>query len=304
MSAPLVLSLFPGIGLFDMAFEQEGFCVVRGPDLLWGGNIKNFHPPAGRFEGVIGGPPCQTFSPLANLVRANGYELSFGNLIPEYERIVEAANPEWFVMEEVSQAPVPAVPGFHVHSQLLNNRWLGEEQNRVRRISFGARDGSRLHIETVALESALWCHSVVSALEAVPVAISHGKRKPGSREVVSGALTVTRGHAIAPRLRDRQAVLAAEQPTPSHRMSAEGAYRPGTVTSSDGGASKKMWRYPLDAACRLQGLPEEWIEQYVKHAPFRADAKLKAIANGVPLPMGRAIAKAVRRAMYAQEGAA
>lgn len=33
----LVLSLFPGVGLLDMAFEEEGFCVVRGPDLLWGG---------------------------------------------------------------------------------------------------------------------------------------------------------------------------------------------------------------------------------------------------------------------------
>jgi site-specific DNA-cytosine methylase len=28
----LVLSLFPGIGLLDMAFEAHGFCVVRGPD--------------------------------------------------------------------------------------------------------------------------------------------------------------------------------------------------------------------------------------------------------------------------------
>jgi hypothetical protein len=36
MPPPLVLSLFPGIGLLDMAFEEEGFCVVRGPDLLWG----------------------------------------------------------------------------------------------------------------------------------------------------------------------------------------------------------------------------------------------------------------------------
>lgn len=26
----LVLSLFPGIGLLDMAFEEEGFCIVRG----------------------------------------------------------------------------------------------------------------------------------------------------------------------------------------------------------------------------------------------------------------------------------
>ncbi len=31
----LVLSLFPGIGLLDRAFELEGFTVVRGPDVLW-----------------------------------------------------------------------------------------------------------------------------------------------------------------------------------------------------------------------------------------------------------------------------
>lgn len=36
----LVLSLFPGIGLFDQAFAEQGFCVVRGPDLLWGGDVK------------------------------------------------------------------------------------------------------------------------------------------------------------------------------------------------------------------------------------------------------------------------
>jgi len=58
MSQQLVLSLFPGIGLLDSAFEEVGFCVVRGPDLLWGGDIVRFHPPAGRFDGVIGGPPC------------------------------------------------------------------------------------------------------------------------------------------------------------------------------------------------------------------------------------------------------
>jgi hypothetical protein len=42
----LVLSLFPGIGLLDLAFEEEGFCVVRGPDLLWGGDVRSL-PPAG-----------------------------------------------------------------------------------------------------------------------------------------------------------------------------------------------------------------------------------------------------------------
>lgn len=28
----LVLSLFPGLGLLDMAFEREGFCVVQSRD--------------------------------------------------------------------------------------------------------------------------------------------------------------------------------------------------------------------------------------------------------------------------------
>ena len=37
MTPQLVLSLFPGIGLLDSAFEEEGFIVVRGPDLIWGG---------------------------------------------------------------------------------------------------------------------------------------------------------------------------------------------------------------------------------------------------------------------------
>jgi len=67
----------------------------------------------------------------------------------------------------------------------------------------------------------------------------------------------------------------------------------GTVTSSDGGRSVRMRRYSIPEACRLQGLPENFFE----HSPFTAEAKLKAVANGVPLPMGRAIAKAVKAAV-------
>src|SRR5437588_5850350 len=111
MTGPLVLSLFPGIGLLDMAFEQEGFCVVRGPDLLWGGDIKRFHPPAGKFDGVIGGPPCQAFSPLRNL---NPKIDRHGNQIPEFERVVSEAGPRWFLMENVPDAPMPRVRGYGV----------------------------------------------------------------------------------------------------------------------------------------------------------------------------------------------
>jgi hypothetical protein len=48
----LIISLFPGVGLLDMAFEEAGFTVVRGPDVIWGGDVRRFNPPAGVFAGV------------------------------------------------------------------------------------------------------------------------------------------------------------------------------------------------------------------------------------------------------------
>jgi DNA (cytosine-5)-methyltransferase 1 len=97
----LVLSLFPGLNLLGKAFEEEGFCVVRGPDLLWGGDVKRFHPPARTFAGVIGGPPCQIFSQSQNIT---GVAKARVDLIPEYIRVIREAQPDFVVMENVCQA--------------------------------------------------------------------------------------------------------------------------------------------------------------------------------------------------------
>ena len=89
-SVGLVLSIFPGIDLLGRAFEEEGYCVVRGPDLLWGGDICSFHPPEGVFEGVIGGPPCKGESNLAALNNKRGESMA-----NEFHRIVEETQPQW-----------------------------------------------------------------------------------------------------------------------------------------------------------------------------------------------------------------
>jgi DNA (cytosine-5)-methyltransferase 1 len=153
MTRGLVLSLFPGIGLLDMAFEEAGFCVVRGPDLIWGGDIRRFFPPAGRFDGVIGGPPCQAFSILQALVRHNGLPKA-ANLIPEFERCVSQSGPAWFVMENVRDAPLPDVPGYFRCDRLIKDHWCGGETMRLRRFTFGARDApvaAAFEIEGLAL---------------------------------------------------------------------------------------------------------------------------------------------------------
>ena len=226
----LVLSLFPGIGLLDMAFEEEGFTVVRGPDVLWGGDVRRFHPPEGRFDGVIGGPPCQLFSATQYVAPQRHAE----NLIPEYERVVAEAQPAWFVMENVKGAPLPVVEGYAVRDTLLNNRWVAEapEQNRVRRFSFG----SLADLDPWALlELALFENPV----KEYAVVGGHGSMN-------------------------------------DHRQAKSG------YGSTD---VRKM--------SRLQGLPEDYLDG----TPFTVHGKRLVLGNGVPLPMGRAIARAVKKAV-------
>lgn len=101
----LVLSLFPGADLLGRAFEAAGWCVVRGPDILWGGDISSFHAMPGVFSGVIGGPPCQVHS------RAAQVGTSATDRIPDFRRVVAEAQPDWAVMENVRDAD-PDMPGW------------------------------------------------------------------------------------------------------------------------------------------------------------------------------------------------
>jgi DNA (cytosine-5)-methyltransferase 1 len=232
----LVLSLFPGIGLLDQAFEEEGYCVVRGPDLLWGGDVRRFHPPAGRFDGIIGGPPCQSFSGLGRVNKARwGADSIMPDMIPDFVRCVEEAQPDWFVMENVPGAYEPEPQGYTVTSRLCNNRWCGGEQDRRRRFSFGARVAvGAFHIEGVALE----------AVDHMPTVVSTGQ--------------------------------------------------------ADWKGSAQRNRATIEFMAKAQGLDPTRFD----HSPFTVTELRRAIANGVPLPMGRAVAQAVTRAIQSKRAAA
>ena len=247
MTQPLVLSLFPGIGLLDMAFEEEGFCVVRGPDLLWGGDVRRFHPPAGRFEGIIGGPPCKRWSRLAHMVVANGYGLA-EDLIPEYCRVVAGAGPAWFLMENVPAAPLPEVPGYVVHSSEVRDDWFGGLTIRKRRFSFGTAEGQRLPLRPEQRTTWEPAHAVLAGnSRPVPVQGLKGGKRKRTAELNRGSTAATR----------------------------------------------------FEEAKRLSGLPPD-----LDLPPFTASAKCEAVGNGVPLRMGRAVARAVKRAMYPDSEAA
>jgi DNA (cytosine-5)-methyltransferase 1 len=139
----LVLSLFPGIDLLGRGFEAEGFCVVRGPDLIYGGDIRAFHPAPGRFDGVIGGPPCQDFS-KARRSEPTGYGLE---MLDQFTRVVSEAQPTWFLMENVPTVPNVRVEGYSIQRFDLNANECGLRQNRPRHFQYGDRRGYVIIVE-------------------------------------------------------------------------------------------------------------------------------------------------------------
>lgn len=237
----LVLSLFPGIGLLDMAFEEAGFCVVRGPDLLWGGDIRKFSPPEGCFDGVIGDPPCPAYSKMRHLAKANGYKIA-PDLIPEFLRVVGVCRPAWFLMENAKGSPVPEADGYKVRSSIVSDLDCGGVQMRERRISFGS----------------------LAALDFWLTVGAAGTLFPEKTICASGVF-----------YRDVRGL-------PKHFRR----------TDTKVGACARTIRDSI----RAQGLPGDFLID----APFTVKGKQEVIGNGVPLPMGRAIAKAVKRALESQ----
>jgi len=237
----LVLSIFPGIDLLGRAFEEVGFCVVRGPDVLWGGDIKLFHPPAGAFDGVIGGPPCQCFSRLKTLNPLAGKRAI--DQVPEFCRCVAEACPKWWLMENLVEATAPAVDGYVVAILDVHDCKVGGMTLRKRRFWFGTPHGIELSVERLS-------------------------------GVLFPARAVTRSVRI-----------------PKARHFARAAARGGGVLPGDGEVTT------IKHVCELQGLPASFPQR----GPFRVEALRLMLGNGVPLAMGRAIAKAVKRAVEQAE---
>lgn len=234
----LVLSLFPGADLLGLAFEREGFTVVQGPDVIFGRRIQDFHVPAGRFDGVIGGPPCQAFSPLANIIRAKG-QIPKPNLIPEFERIIREADPQWFVMENVTGAPEPIVKAdYGTRSFVVDDGAVGGHTSRLRRFTVGME--SRWRRESLFIEQ-----SALYRQDAAPAVLASASKMGG-------------------RPRPGRARLPGQLPRPT-----------------------------IAQASERQGLPADWLDD----APLTSAGKYLVIGNGVPLPMGRAVARAVKRAL-------
>ena len=135
-----LLSLFSGADLLARGFEAEGWSVVSAGDILWGRDVRRFVPARHIFEGVLGGSPCQDFS-SARRCAPTGYGLA---MLDEFVRVVDAAQPRWFLSENVTNVPDITITGYKVQRFNLNAKECGCRQNRHRAFQFGSRTGKPL----------------------------------------------------------------------------------------------------------------------------------------------------------------
>lgn len=168
-----LISLFSGAGGLDKGFENAGFRTIianewdkkicptfrvnfPNTDLIEG-DIRNVNENVfpQHITGIIGGPPCQSWSEAGSL---KGIEDARGQLFFDYIRILKAAQPLFFVAENVSgmlaARNATAVAGFmrlfdeagyDVNLKMLNANDFDVPEDRDRIFYIGFRKDLGIH---------------------------------------------------------------------------------------------------------------------------------------------------------------
>lgn len=161
-----IISLFSGAGGMDLGFEKAGFDIVFANEFdktIWATYEKNHSALLDKrdirmissneipdCDGIIGGPPCQSWSEAGAL---RGINDARGMLFYDYIRILNEKQPKFFVAENVSgmladihKDAVKSIisafegAGYHLSVSLVNAVDYNVPQDRKRVFYIGIRN--------------------------------------------------------------------------------------------------------------------------------------------------------------------
>ncbi len=323
-----VISLFSGAGGLDLGFEQAGFEIAMANEYdktIWATYERNHKAPLIKgdirnikesdfpsdIDGIIGGPPCQSWSEAGAL---RGINDSRGQLFFDYIRILKDKKPKFFLAENVSgmlaNRHSEAVQnilnmfkecGYDVSLTLVNASDYGVPQDRKRVFYIGFRNDLNIKFQfpaptTASIESKRTLKDAILDL--------HGKEVPALSKNKTNVNLKILNHeyftgAYSTIFMSRNRVRAWDEPAFTVQASGRQCQlHPQAPKMKKIGLNKCQFiegkenlyrRLTVRECARVQGFPDDFEFIYTD-----VDDGYKMVGNAVPVELARIIATAIK----------
>lgn len=330
-----LISLFSGAGGLDLGFEKAGFEVIVANEYdssIWETYEKNHKAQLLRgdicqiqsdafpdCDGIIGGPPCQSWSEAGSL---RGIEDPRGKLFYEYIRILKDKQPKFFLAENVSgmmaQIHNKAVQeiinefekaGYDVSVTMLNAADYGVPQDRKRVFYVGFRKDLKAtlipptpHEKKLTLRDAIF-DLKDNAIKAKPKNYTNGEDCIiPNHEYFDGSYSTIFMSRNRVRSWDEPAytVQASGRQSQLHPQAPKMVKVETNLHKFVEGNEQLYRRLTVREAARVQGFPDNFTFYYNK-----VEDGYKMVGNAVPVnlayEMGKAISEALKVAKRSKE---
>ena len=330
-----VISLFSGCGGLDLGFERAGFKVpvanefdssifetfkINHPNThLIEGDVRQISKDdiapfiTGEVEGIIGGPPCQSWSEAGSL---RGINDARGQLFYDYIRILKGFKPKFFLAENVSgmlaNRHSDAVKnilnlfeeaGYNVSLTMVNakNYGVAEERKRVFYIGFRKdldvnfvfpRGSSENDADKITLRDIIWDLQFT----AVPAAEKnhHNPDSINNNEYFTGAYSPIFMSRNRVKAWDEQAftVQASGRQCQLHPQAPKMEKVEKNLCRFVEGKEHLYRRMTIREVARVQGFPDDFKFIYKD-----TNDAYKMIGNAVPVNLAYEIAVAIKKSI-------
>jgi len=322
-----LVTFFSGAGGLDLGCEKAGFNCLWANEYdkeIWETYEKN-HPKTildrrsitdiksdevPDCDGIIGGPPCQSWSEAGAL---RGINDKRGQLFFDFIRILSDKQPKFFLAENVSGMLLPVHKkalenikmlfkecGYELSFELLNASDYGVPQDRKRVFFVGYRKDLGLKFEfpkPTTLDKKVTLKDVISDLENKELPSRKLQKTNGDECLIPNHEYLTGGFSTIYMSRNRVrkwdevsfTIQAGGRHAPCHPSAPTFRFIEQNRRIFEPGFEKKYRRLTVRECARIQTFPDDFIFYYKNVA-----AGYKMIGNAVPVKLSFELAKKIK----------